>query len=84
MGCPNAWLRGLAESMRELAEVYRSWSWKPGEARHRVIAAEHKELRDLALARDADRGCAALASHIRLTTEILLEARYNAVGTRRT
>jgi DNA-binding GntR family transcriptional regulator len=80
MGCPNAWLRGMAASMRELAEVYRSWSWKPGEARDRAIAAEHEELRDLALARDADGGCAALATHIRLTTEILLEARYNAVG----
>lgn len=74
-GCPNARLRGIADSMRELAEVYRAWSAEPGEAHDRDVAAEHQTLRDLALARDADGASRALAAHIQLTTDLLLETR---------
>ncbi len=73
-GCPNAWLRQLAESMRDHTEVYRSWSRRSGEERDRDIHAEHERLRDLALGRDLEEGVAALAAHIELTTDVLLEA----------
>jgi DNA-binding GntR family transcriptional regulator len=74
-GCANQRLRGLAESLRESAEVYRHWSKSPGKARHRDIAAEHQEICDLVIERDADSASEALKRHIELTTELLLEGR---------
>ncbi len=74
-GCANQRLRGLAESLREAAEVYRHWSKSPGEAHHRDIAAEHKQICDLVIERDADAASEALKRHIELTTELLLEGR---------
>jgi DNA-binding GntR family transcriptional regulator len=73
-GCPNVRLRAIADSMREVAEVYRGWSAGPGLAAERDVAAEHKDLAEAATARDADTASALLANHIQLTTDLLLDA----------
>jgi DNA-binding GntR family transcriptional regulator len=72
-GCPNVRLRAIAESMREIAEVYRVWSAAPGLAADRDVAAEHRALAEAAAARDADTGAALLEAHIQLTTDLLLQ-----------
>lgn len=71
-GCPNPHLRALAISLRDLAEVYLSWSRRPGEARSRNISAEHQEISERVLARDVDGAVAALRRHIELTAQLLL------------
>ena len=71
-GCANPRLISIAEMLRETASVYQCWSRKPGEERHRDIAAEHAELCELALDRDASRAVEALATHIQLTTQLIL------------
>jgi DNA-binding GntR family transcriptional regulator len=73
-GCPNVRLRAIADSMREVAEVYRGWSAGPGLAAERDVAAEHKALAEAATARDADAACDLLARHIQLTTDLLLDS----------
>ena len=73
-GCPNVRLRAIADSMREVAEVYRGWSAGPGLAAERDVAAEHKALAEAATARDADAASDLLARHIQLTTDLLLDS----------
>jgi DNA-binding GntR family transcriptional regulator len=72
-GCPNIRLRAIAESMREVAEVYRVWSAGPGLAADRDVAAEHQALADAAAARDTESAAALLTDHIQLTTDLLLD-----------
>jgi DNA-binding GntR family transcriptional regulator len=74
-GCPNGRLRGLADSLRAVAEVYRCWSCTSAEGDGRDIVGEHRRILDAALAHDADGAVAELTAHIRRTTDALLAAR---------
>ncbi|MEI7547555.1 MAG: GntR family transcriptional regulator [Actinomycetota bacterium] len=64
-------LIGIAASLRASAEVYRHWSM-PFESEKRDVEAEHRELLDLCLKRDADGAAEALARHLRLTRDLIL------------
>lgn len=70
--CPNARLVGVAEMLRDSAELYRQWSVPLGSST-RDIAAEHCAILDAVLAHDADLAVATLTTHIRTTTNILLQ-----------
>jgi DNA-binding GntR family transcriptional regulator len=74
-GAGNLRLRGLADSLRDITEVYRCWSARfgtPGERGFAAVAAEHKSLLDATLARDANLAAAELTVHIERTTKQLL------------
>lgn len=72
-GCGNRRLINLATLQRDSSELYRRWS-KPLGDPHRDIAGEHLQLRDAAVNRNVQDGVELLRSHIRRTTEKLLEA----------
>ncbi|MEV6639393.1 FCD domain-containing protein [Amycolatopsis sp. NPDC051371] len=63
-GCGNTRLEGIAQSLRDGAELYRRWYWALTDDHHRDIAAEHRQLKELALARDADSAVDVLIEHI--------------------
>jgi DNA-binding GntR family transcriptional regulator len=63
-GCNNARLEGIAQALRDNAELYRRWSWVRADDHHRDIASEHRQLKDFALAREADSAIALLTEHI--------------------
>ncbi len=65
-------MASVAMSLRATAEVYRRWSM-PFEIVPRDVPAEHQELVDLALARDAEGGEAALRRHLELTRDLILD-----------
>ena len=73
-GCANRRLLEIALSLRDAAELYRYWSQQTARHPNRNAAAEHQQLLELALARDADGATEALARHISATTEILLNS----------
>jgi DNA-binding GntR family transcriptional regulator len=64
-GCNNARLQGVVEGLRDSAELYRRWWWVLASDRRRDLAAEHRQLKDLTMARNADAATEALAYHIR-------------------
>lgn len=73
-GSPNLRLRDLADSLRDITEVYRCWSESIAKGRGRdddAVAAEHKSLLDATLARDANLATAELTLHIERTTKYL-------------
>jgi DNA-binding GntR family transcriptional regulator len=67
---PSRRLREIAASLRATAEVYRRWSM-PLETEPRNVSDEHRELLDLAIARDADAAVEALSRHLTLTRDII-------------
>lgn len=74
-GAPNVRLRNLADSLRDITEVYRCWSARfavPGGRGVTAVAAEHKSLLEATLARDANLAIAELTLHIERTTKYLL------------
>ena len=74
-GAPNLRLRNLADSLRDVTEVYRCWSQRfarGGGRDEAAIAAEHKSLLDATLTRDATLAGAELTLHIERTTQHLL------------
>jgi DNA-binding GntR family transcriptional regulator len=64
-------LMGMAESLRAAAEVYRRWSM-PFEVVKRDVSAEHQELVDLALKRDAEGAAASLIRHLQRTRNLIV------------
>lgn len=69
--CGNQRLVAMTRSLREGAELYRQLSVRhPG----RDVAAEHRELMELAIARREGEARAALEQHIRLTTTLILDS----------
>jgi DNA-binding GntR family transcriptional regulator len=64
-------LMGMAESLRAAAEVYRRWSM-PFEVVKRDVSAEHQELVDLALKRDAEGAAASLTRHLQRTRNLIV------------
>ncbi|HWM21657.1 MAG TPA: FCD domain-containing protein [Ilumatobacteraceae bacterium] len=71
-GCPNVRLRTMASSLRDAAELYRSWSGRFGHDQHRDIPAEHGAIAQAVLSRDADRAVAELTAHLRRTADLLI------------
>jgi DNA-binding GntR family transcriptional regulator len=63
-GCQSPRLNGIVIALRDSAELYRRWYWALTEDQVRDIAAEHRQLRDHSLNRDADGAVAALTEHI--------------------
>jgi GntR family carbon starvation induced transcriptional regulator len=70
--CASARMRDITRSLSDSAEIYRRWSL-PLAHPHRDLPAEHAEIMDATLAREADRAVAALAAHIEQTRDILME-----------
>lgn len=73
VGSGNPRMLDIALSMRDAASVYQSWSQQQRLASGRSVVEEHRNLMNLALARDIEVGVAALAEHITRTTEVLLK-----------
>ena len=71
-GCPNVRLRTMASSLRDAAELYRSWSGRFGHDQHRDIPGEHGAIAEAVLARDAERAVAELTTHLRRTADLLI------------
>jgi DNA-binding GntR family transcriptional regulator len=74
-GAANLRLRSIADSLRDITEVYRIWSGRfsaPGERGPDTVAAEHKSILEATLARDANLAAAELTLHIERTTKQLL------------
>jgi DNA-binding GntR family transcriptional regulator len=60
--------------LRDGAEIYRQLSASTAEAALRDVAAEHQNLMNLAIDRQSDQAVAALADHLRMTVELLLDS----------
>ena len=71
-GCSNARILAVANSLRDSGELYRRWS-APLHDKKRDIAGEHRAILDAVVARNADLASALLATHIRRTTDKLIE-----------
>ncbi|MCA0243589.1 MAG: FCD domain-containing protein [Proteobacteria bacterium] len=79
-GCGSKWLVTLAELLRDQTARYRHLSVANERrtprgkraAAARDVPAEHQQIVDAALARDANRACALLAEHFRTTTQLVL------------
>jgi DNA-binding GntR family transcriptional regulator len=71
-GCRNRRLESVASSLRDSAELYRRWYWVLTGDHQRDLAAEHRQLKDLALARDADRAIEVLTGHIDRAPSLLI------------
>lgn len=79
-GCSNARLEVIANSLRDSAELYRRWYWVLADDHQRDIAAEHRQLKELALARDADAAIDVLTEHIeRAPRQLIAYAREHGV-----
>lgn len=72
-GCGNARLQTIAQALRDSAELYRRWWWVLADEHHRDIVGEHRQLKELALARDADAATKLLAEHIERAPRQLME-----------
>jgi len=53
-GCGDEALHDTRRRRSDPAELYNAWSWHTEQGAERVIATEHRELMEAALARDAD------------------------------
>ncbi|MET9328050.1 GntR family transcriptional regulator [Tsukamurella sp. NPDC003166] len=65
-------LTGIADGLRDCSDLYIHWSRTLAHDDHRDAAAEHQQIADLTLARDADAAATALVAHIERTTEVLI------------
>ena len=71
-GCNNARLHGVVLALRDSAELYRRWWWALADDSQRDLTAEHRQLKDLTLARDTDGAIEALTYHIKRGPERLI------------
>lgn len=80
-GCPNRRLLNMALAMRDAAEVYRrAWQRPVGDNALRDVAAEHKRLMDIAVARDVELAFDAIGQHIRATTDYMVQHSPEAIA----
>jgi DNA-binding GntR family transcriptional regulator len=71
-GCGNRRLESVTNSLRDSAELYRRWYWVLADDHQRDLAREHRQLKELALARDADRAIGVLTEHIDRAPALLI------------
>ncbi|MEQ3551417.1 GntR family transcriptional regulator [Pseudonocardia nematodicida] len=71
-GCGSARLEGIATGLRDCAELYRHWSQEFAHEADRDIAAEHRAIAELTVARDEAGATRALREHIERTTAALV------------
>lgn len=62
----------IATGLRERSEMYQYWASEFGRDVNRDVAAEHRQLMEATLSRDAERATQALAEHIERTTANLV------------
>jgi DNA-binding GntR family transcriptional regulator len=80
-GCNNRRLQEVVLGLRDSAELYRRWYWALAGDHRRDLAGEHRELKDLALARDAAAATQALNSHInRAPADLIAYAHHHGLG----
>jgi DNA-binding GntR family transcriptional regulator len=72
-GCGSPRLIELTDGLRDSAELYRAWSRSLAGDYDRDVEAEHAEIAQAALARDADGAAIALRTHLEHTTSVLLD-----------
>jgi len=72
--CPNTWLLRLRDLLYAQSERYRHLS-EAFSVTERNVESEHRNIKEAVLARNADRVCELMATHIRLTTKLLLSGR---------
>jgi DNA-binding GntR family transcriptional regulator len=72
-GCGNPRLETIAQSLWDSAQLYRRWYWALSDDHHRDITAEHRRLKEFALARDADSAVEVLTAHIERAPQKLTE-----------
>src|ERR1700691_4719926 len=79
-GCGNRRLESVVNSLRDSSELYRRWYWVLTDDHPRDLAREHRQLRELTLARDADGAIEVLTEHIdRAPTLLIAYAREHGV-----
>src|SRR3984893_12337230 len=71
-GCGNRRLESVANSLPDGAGLSRRWYWVLTDDHQRDLAAEHQQLKELALARDADRAIEVLTEHIDRAPSLLI------------
>lgn len=80
-GCNNPRLQEVVFGLRDSAELYRRWYWALAGDHRRDLAGEHRELKDLALARDVAAATRALNSHInRAPADLIAYAHHHGLG----
>jgi DNA-binding GntR family transcriptional regulator len=80
-GCSNRRLQEVVLGLRDSAELYRRWYWALAGDHRRDLVAEHRELKDLTLARDAAGATQALNSHInRAPADLIAYAHQHGLG----
>lgn len=80
-GCSNRRLQEVVLGLRDSAELYRRWYWALAGDHRRDLTAEHRELKDLTLARDAAGATQALNSHInRAPADLIAYAHQHGLG----
>ena len=72
--CRNVWLLRVRDMLYVQSERYRHLSEAFSDSA-RDVETEHRDIKDAVLARDADRACALMADHFRLTAHLLLNGR---------
>lgn len=70
-GCGNERLLAAAITLRDAAALYRWWSAPQGHARGRDVDAEHRQLLQTAVGRQADAAVESHARHLQRTTDLL-------------
>ena len=79
-GCNNPWLENIAQEMRDNAELYRRWYLVLADGHPRDYGTEHRRLKELALARDADGATELLVEHIeRAPRQVIAYAKEHGV-----
>ena len=71
-GCNNLRLQEVVRALRDSAELYRRWYWSFAGDPHCDLVAEHRTLKDLTLARDAEAAIEALTYHINIAPSQLI------------
>ena len=72
-GCGNIHIEAAAKVLRDSAELYRRWYWALTDDHQRDLPGEHRQLKELALARDADRAVSVLTEHMTRAPAQLIE-----------
>lgn len=80
-GCQNGTLIDICRKLSETAELYRGWTTQDAPESEAEVAANHRQLLDAVLARDADRTVDLHTAHLQRTIDILLDRSDEAENT---